>query len=79
MVESSGGENSRIVAVVEENDGNFFFFGCFCFHALGDTKQKKPTLLNLGPPLHVNRVLEKYHEALCFPSNILHKHCFQFL
>ena len=28
----------------------------FCFHALGDTKQKKPTPLNRGPPLHVNRV-----------------------
>ena len=32
--------------------------GFFCFHALGDTKQKKPTPLNRGPPLHVNRVLE---------------------
>ena len=30
--------------------------GFFCFHALGDTKQKKPTPLDLGPPLHVNRV-----------------------
>ena len=28
----------------------------FCFHALGDTKQKKPTPLDRGPPLHVNRV-----------------------
>ena len=33
--------------------------GFFCFHALGDTKQKKPTLLDRGPPLHVNRVLVK--------------------
>ena len=33
--------------------------GFFCFHALGDTKQKKPgTLLNRGPPLHVNKVLK---------------------
>ena len=32
-------------------------FGFFCFHALGDTKQKKPTPLDRGPPLHVNRVL----------------------
>ena len=32
--------------------------GFFCFHALGDTKQKKPTPLNRGPPLHVNRPLE---------------------
>ena len=32
--------------------------GFFCFHALGDTKQKKPTPLNRGPPLHVNRVLK---------------------
>ena len=31
--------------------------GFFCFHALWDTKQKKPTRLDRGPPLHVNRVL----------------------
>ena len=31
--------------------------GFFCFHALGHTKQKKPTPLNRGFPLHVNRVL----------------------
>ena len=30
--------------------------GFFCFHALRDTKQKKPTPLDRGPPLHVNRV-----------------------
>ena len=30
--------------------------GFFCFHALGDTKQKKLTPLDRGPPLHVNRV-----------------------
>ena len=30
----------------------------FCFHALVDTKQKKLTPLDRGPPLHVNRVLE---------------------
>ena len=30
--------------------------GFFCFHALGDTKQKKPTPLDRGSPLHVNRV-----------------------
>ena len=29
----------------------------FCFHALGDTKQKKLTPLDRGPPLHVNRPL----------------------
>ena len=29
--------------------------GFFCFHALGNTKQKKPTPLDRGPPLHVNR------------------------
>ena len=29
--------------------------GFFCFHALGDTKQKKLTPLDRGPPLHVNR------------------------
>ena len=31
--------------------------GFFCFHALGDTKQKKPTPLDRVPPLHVNRAL----------------------
>ena len=31
--------------------------GFFCFHALGDPKQKKLTQLDRGPPLHVNRVL----------------------
>ena len=31
--------------------------GFFCFHALEDTKQKKPTSLDRGPLLHVNRVL----------------------
>ena len=30
--------------------------GFFCFHALGDTKQKKLTPLDRGSPLHVNRV-----------------------
>ena len=32
--------------------------GFFCFHAVGDTKQKELTPLDRGPPLHVNRVLE---------------------
>ena len=32
--------------------------GFFCFHALGDTKQKKLTPLDRGPPLQVNRVLD---------------------
>ena len=31
--------------------------GFFCFHALGDTKQKKPTPLDRVPPLRVKRVL----------------------
>ena len=31
--------------------------GFFCFQALEDTKQKKLTPLDRGPPLHVNRVL----------------------
>ena len=30
--------------------------GFFCFHALEDTKQKKVTPLDRGPPLHANRV-----------------------
>ena len=33
-------------------------FGFFCFHALGDTKQKKLTPLDQGPPLDVIRVLD---------------------
>ena len=32
--------------------------GFFCFHALGDTKQKKLTPLDRGPQLHLNRVLK---------------------
>ena len=31
--------------------------GFFCFHALADTKQKKPTPLDRVPQLHVNRPL----------------------
>ena len=31
--------------------------GFFLFSRSGDTKQKKPTPLDRGPPLHVNRVL----------------------
>ena len=30
--------------------------GFFCFHALEEIKQKKPTPLDRGPPLHVNMV-----------------------
>ena len=33
--------------------------GFFGFHALGNTKQKKPTPLDWCPPLHVNRVLQQ--------------------
>ena len=36
--------------------------GFFCFHALEDTKQKKPTPLDRGPPLYVNRVLDRANE-----------------
>ena len=31
--------------------------GFFCFHVLGDTKQKNPTPLDRGPLLHLNGVL----------------------
>ena len=31
--------------------------GFFCFHAMRETKQKKLTPLDRGPPLHVNRIL----------------------
>ena len=40
--------------------GTPVWVGFFCFHALGDTKQKKPTPLDRGPPLHVNRPLVAY-------------------
>ena len=40
--------------------------GFFCFHALGNTKQKKLTPLDRGPPLHVNRVLVC---MFCFPNS----------
>ena len=43
--------------------------GFFCFHALGDTKQKKPTPLHRGTPLHVNRVLVWYKS-----SYVLNRH-----
>ena len=39
--------------------------GYFCFHALGNTKQKKPTPLHRGPPLHVNRVLVTCQINVC--------------
>ena len=39
--------------------------GFFCFHALGDTKQKKHTPLDRGPPLHVNRALEFNSRKIC--------------
>ena len=38
--------------------------GFFCFLALGDTKQKKPTPLDRGPLLHVNRPLVELNLAL---------------
>ena len=41
---------------MESGDPGLVGLVFFCFHALGDTKQKKPTLLDRGPPLHVNRV-----------------------
>ena len=47
--------------------------GFFCFHALEETKQKKPTLLDRGPPLHVNRVIEMLMRfgGLTFYKNVL--------
>ena len=30
-------------------------------------------------PLPLNRPVSKYHNTLCCPSKIVHKHCFQFL
>ena len=35
----------------------------FCFHALEDTKQKKLTPLDRGPPLHVSRVLNSQADS----------------
>ena len=48
--------------------------GFFCFHAPGDTKQKKPTPKDRGPPLHVNRVLELVIKRCKLLFNILHLH-----
>ena len=31
------------------------------------------------PCCNLNRPLKKYHNTVCCPSKILHKHCFQFL
>ena len=47
--------------------------GFFCFHALGDTKQKKPTPLDRGPPLHVNRVSIVLIMEVCVVRIILEK------
>ena len=52
-----GGLNSLRARLHGVGDPGPVGFGFFCFHALGDTKQKKPTPLDRGPPLHVNRVL----------------------
>ena len=41
----------------------------FCFHALGDTKQKKLTPLDRGPPLHVNRVLVVQNSVVVVQNN----------
>ena len=41
----------------------------FCFHALGDTKQKKITPLDRGPPLHVNRVLVVQNSVVVVQNN----------
>ena len=54
--------------------------GFFCFHALGVTKQKKPTLLDRGPPLHVNRVLGirvLYDFMYCEKQKKIKTHCFR--
>ena len=40
--------------------------GFFCFHALGDIKQKKHTLLDRGPPLNVNTVLKLSSIRVCW-------------
>ena len=48
--------------------------GFFCFHALGDTKQKKLTPLDRGPPLHVNRVLKSL--LLKLPIVEIQKFCY---
>ena len=47
--------------------------GFFCFHALGDTKEKKPAPLDRGPPLHVNRVLISDSDLqIQISKNVLH-------
>ena len=44
-----------------------------CFHALEDTKQKKPTPLDRGPPLHVNRVLVLQNSIVVVQNNGLER------
>ena len=46
----------------------------FCFHALGNTKQKKPTQLDRGPPLHVNRVLVCYTAVFSVVTSVARRH-----
>ena len=53
--------------------------GFFCFHALGDTKQKKPTPLDRGPPLHVNRVLMKVSDIFIHIMKITNSNIQNFL
>ena len=48
--------NSLLGSVYMEWGPRFSGVGFFCFYALRDTKQKKPTPLDRGPPLHINKV-----------------------
>ena len=45
----------------------------FCFHALGETKQKKLTQLDRGPQLHVNRVLMSLRSKVDCGSEVFDK------
>ena len=47
-----GGLNNFRACLHGVGDPGLVGFGFFCFHALGDTKQKKPTPLDRDPPLH---------------------------
>ena len=70
VLESSLSELASEYFVLERGDSKGLFtwsggprssgVGFFCFHALGDTKEKKPTPLDRDPPLHVNRVKDKF-------------------
>ena len=57
----------EVLVAILSSDLRACLHGFFCFHALRDSKQKKTTPLDRGPPLHVNRVLlpnDRYFDTM---------------